>query len=276
MIKWKTMSRLRVSAISFLNTAPLMWDFDHGDLRRHFRVDYTLPAACAEMLRTGMADIGIIPVAAYATIPDLLVIPDVAIASRGPVRSIYLISKVPVDQIKRLALDTSSRTSVALLKILLHRFYQTSPEFVPMEPQLGPMIENYDAGLLIGDPALLAFARLTPGEFHVYDLGEEWRKFTGKDFVFAFWAVRGAASADAQVVNAFQRSRDHGLEPQNIVAIAREWAIRLGLSREHIISYLTEAIYYRLEPPQLEGLALFYRYAAECGVLPPAPALRFL
>src|SRR5262245_39649035 len=81
----KAMSRLRVSAISFLNTAPLMWDFDHGELRRQFRVDYTLPAACAEMLRTGKADIGIIPAAAYATIPDLLVIPQVAIASRGAV-----------------------------------------------------------------------------------------------------------------------------------------------------------------------------------------------
>jgi len=82
------MSRLRVSAISFLNTAPLMWDFDHGDLRRDYRVDYTLPSACAEILRNGMADIGIIPAAAYTTIPDLLVIPDVAIAARGPVRSI--------------------------------------------------------------------------------------------------------------------------------------------------------------------------------------------
>jgi chorismate dehydratase len=276
MIKWESMSRLRVSAISFLNTAPLMWDFDHGNLRQQFRVDYTLPAACAEMLRTGMADIGIIPVAAYATIPDLLVIPDVAIACRGPVRSIYLISKVPVDQIKRLALDTSSRTSAALLKILLQKFYRTSPEFVQMEPQLGSMLQQCDAGLLIGDPALLAFAKLAPGQFYVYDLGEEWRKFTGEDFVFAFWAVRSAANADEYVVNAFQRSRDHGLEPQNIEAIAREWAIRLGLSKDQIVTYLTEAIYYRLEPPQLQGLELFYFYAAECGVLPPAPPVRFL
>src|SRR5687767_3094220 len=123
----ESMSRLRVSAISYLNTAPLMWDFDHGELRREFRVDYTLPAACAEMLRTGIADIGIIPAAAYATIPDLRIIPDVAIAARGPVRSILLISKVPIANMSTVALDTSSRSSVALLKILFGKRYRISP-----------------------------------------------------------------------------------------------------------------------------------------------------
>ncbi|HUS19463.1 MAG TPA: MqnA/MqnD/SBP family protein, partial [Terriglobales bacterium] len=112
------MARLRVSAISFLNTAPLMWDFDHGDLRRKYQVDYTLPSTCAELLRQGMADIGIIPVAAYAGIPDLVVIPDIAIAAKGPVKSILLISKVPLTKIKTIAVDTSSRTSVALLQVL--------------------------------------------------------------------------------------------------------------------------------------------------------------
>src|SRR6266404_7260395 len=105
------MQRLRVSAISFLNTAPLMWDFDYGPLRREYRVDYTLPAQCAELLRMDEADIGIIPVAAYATIPDLAIIPDVAIAARGPVRSIFLISKVSAEKINSVATDTSSRTS---------------------------------------------------------------------------------------------------------------------------------------------------------------------
>src|SRR4051812_39613270 len=115
------MSRLRVSAISFLNTAPLMWDFDFGELRRDYRVDYTLPSTCAELLKNSMADIGIIPVAAYATIPELVVIPDIAIAARGPVKSILLISKVAIEAVLSVAADTSSRTSVALLKVLLHK-----------------------------------------------------------------------------------------------------------------------------------------------------------
>src|SRR5947209_9190275 len=142
------MQRLRVSAISFLNTAPLMWDFDHGPLRREYEVDYTLPSVCAEMLSAGTADIGIIPVAAYGSIPDLVVIPDVAIAARGAVRSILLISKVPLEQIKSVAVDTSSRTSVALLQVLFNRYYGRAtslPNFQPMRPKLKPMLAACDA-----------------------------------------------------------------------------------------------------------------------------------
>src|SRR5579863_1448460 len=140
-----------------------MWDFDFGELRRDYRVDYTLPSTCAELLTKGMADIGIIPVAAYATIPDLVVIPDVAIASHGAVRSILLIGNVPVDKMKRVAVDTSSRTSVALLRILFEKFYGAKPELVPMEPKLKAMLKDCDSGLVIGDPALLA----TTDGFHV-------------------------------------------------------------------------------------------------------------
>ena len=111
------MRRLRISAISYLNTAPLMWDFERGHLVQHFDISYTVPSLCAQALQTGEADIGIIPAIAYQVIPDLLVIPEIAIAARGPVRSILLVSKVPVEQIKSVALDTSSRTSVALLEI---------------------------------------------------------------------------------------------------------------------------------------------------------------
>jgi chorismate dehydratase len=269
------MSRLRVSAISFLNTAPLMWDFDHGDLRRDYRVDYTLPSACAEILRNGMADIGIIPAAAYTTIPDLLVIPDVAIAARGPVRSILLVSKVPIDQIKTVAADTSSRSSVALLRVLFENFIRTKPEFIPMPPQLEPMLQRCDAGLLIGDPALLAKS----DGFHVYDLAEAWKRFTGKSFVFAFWAVRKQALQDhdgIKVVEAFQKSRNNGLQPENIAKISREWSVRLGLPEPEISNYLNNNIYYKLDGDCLEGLGLFYKYAAECGALPKAPTLEFL
>src|SRR5438105_12452222 len=183
------MSRLRVSAISFLNTAPLMRDFDFGELRRDYRVDYTLPSTCAELLKSGMADIGIIPVAAYASIPDLIVIPDIAIASRGAVRSILLIGKVPVEKMKRVAVDSSSRTSVALLRVLCEKVYGVKPEFVPKEPKLKEMLKDCDAALLIGDSALLA---ATEG-YQVRDLAADWKELTGKSFVFAFWAVRKAA-----------------------------------------------------------------------------------
>ena len=117
------MSRLRISAISYLNTAPLMWDFENGEtverLKQHFDFSYTIPSKCAEELKSGTADIGIIPVAAYTTIPDLVIIPDVAIASKNQVRSILLVSKVPLEKIRSVAVDTSSRTSTALVQIFL-------------------------------------------------------------------------------------------------------------------------------------------------------------
>src|SRR5687768_13024699 len=118
------MKRLRISAISFLNTAPLMWDFEHVEHGRDFDIDYTVPSACAEALRNGTADVGIIPAISYQSIPDLLVIPDIDIAADGPVRSILLVSKLPLGEIKAVAVDTSSRTSVALLQILFARYWR--------------------------------------------------------------------------------------------------------------------------------------------------------
>jgi chorismate dehydratase len=270
------MPRLRVSAISFLNTAPLMWDFDYGPLRQQYRVDYTLPSQCAEFLRLGAADIGIIPVAAYATIPDLVIIPDVAIAARGPVRSIFLISKVPVEQVRSVATDTSSRTSVALLRVLFEKKWKTKPEFLAREPKLKMMLKECDAALLIGDSALVA----EKDGHYVYDLAEEWERLTNLPFVFAFWAVRKAALTSdidpAKVVYDFQLSRDRGLQPENIARLAGEWANRIALSDPQIVSYLTEAIHYGLDGECLQGLELFFEYAAQCGALPMAPVVEFL
>ncbi len=247
-----------------------MWDFDHGELRLKYQVDYTLPAACAELLRQGMADIGIIPVVAYASIPGLVVIPDIAIAAKGPVKSILLISKVPVEKIGTLAADTSSRTSVALLQVLFAKFYKASPKFVPMAPKLKPMLKACDAALMIGDPALLV---QTEG-YEVRDLAAEWQRLTGKAFVFAFWAVR-AEAASAEVVRDFRQSRDHGLISENLAKTSREWAVRLGLPEAEIVSYLRNNIFYYLDEDCLAGLKLFYEYAEEVGALEKAPRVEF-
>jgi chorismate dehydratase len=301
------MSRLRISAISYLNTAPLMWDFEHGEagveVGREFEISYTLPSACARALETGTADIGIIPAAAYTQVPGLAVLPGVAIASRRPVRSILLVSRVPVDRIRTVALDTSSMTSVALTKILFEKWLGGGRTFASMPPDLEKMLAQHDAGLVIGDPAL----QIDRSRYLTLDLAEEWIRYTGKPFVFAFWAVRqqalqeNALCGDGQenalcgdsrprlstsrsdaprrapdLATIFQQSRDHGLEPSSLDHIAREWAPRLAISEADVRSYLTENIYYHLDPPCLEGLQLFYRYAAEIGALPAAPEMRFL
>src|SRR5271165_2696794 len=270
------MRRLRISAISYLNTAPLMWDFDHGDAGANFDISYTLPSACARDLAEGRADIGIIPAAAYTQIPGLQVLPDVAIASRRAVRSILLVSRMPIDKVRTVALDTSSMTSIALTKILFEKWLGGGRSFTPMAPDIDRMLAAHDAGLVIGDPAL----QIDRSRYLTLDLAEEWIRRTGKPFVFAFWAVRQDALREASpaidLAAVFQQSRDHGLEPESLDHICREWAARLGLTESDVRTYLTENIYYQLDDPCIQGLQLFYRYAAEIGALPVAPELRLL
>ena len=272
------MCALRISAISFLNTAPLLWDFEHGEtasqLSDHFELSYTVPSRCAEELKAGIADIGIIPAAAYTTIPGLVVIPDIAIASKNQVRSILLISKVPVDKIRSVATDDSSRTSAALVEVFLKKFVGIDPGFRRQKPVLEEMLQWHDAGLLIGDPALQA----NTGGYYVYDLAEQWRNWTGRPFVFAFWAVRKSSlvglAPDLNIVKIFQQSRDHGL--QHIAEISALWGPKLALPPKLISEYLKENIDYSLDQENLEGLRLFYKYAAEVKALPEAPDLQFL
>ena len=306
------MSRLKISAISYLNTAPLMWDFEHAEpgaeLVANYDISYTIPSACAEALRAGTADIGIIPAAAYATVPDLVIIPDVAIAARRAVRSILLVGKTPgkrrggpsseqtfskeslseepvskepmsneqwLTQVRTVALDTSSLTSVALAKILFAKWLGGARDYTAMAPDLDAMLGACDAALLIGDPAL----QVDRTRYFTLDLAEEWVARTGKSFVFAFWAIRKQALAGRNgraIAEVFKKSRDHGLSPKKLEAIAQEWAPRLGLTVEVIRAYLTHNIHYYLDPPCLEGLELYYRLGVEVGALPPAPELRFV
>jgi chorismate dehydratase len=285
---------LRISAISFLNTAPLMWDFGQGhppvappfrpilaeggdvpDLSKNFQVSYTIPSRCADALRTGEADIGIIPAITYATIPGLVILPDAVIAAKHDVRSILLVSHLPIEQVRTIAADTSSRTSVVLTQILCEKLWGGAREMRPMAPDVDAMLAACDAALLIGDSAL----RLDPAEYRAYDLATEWRKLTGLPFVFAFWALRMAAlaetSRDPDPATVLSRSRDHGIEPRNIATIARLWSPHVGLTEAAIADYLTRNVHYYLDADNRAGLELFYRYAAELGLIPGAPSLRF-
>lgn len=266
-------AHMRISAISYLNTAPLMWDFEHGLARPEFEVSYTVPSQCAAELARGTADIGIIPAAAYATIPNLAIIPGVAIASKRPVRSILLVSHQPLDEIRTVALDNSSLTSVALTRVLFEKYWGGERAFTSVAPELDTMLRSNDAALLIGDPAL----QVDRSRYRTWDLAEEWIRFTGKPFVFAFWAVRQEAIAGSRIdlATVFQESRDHGLDRNNLETIVKTWSSKLCLSPESVREYLTSNIHFELDEECLDGLRLFYRYAQECGVLPQPPELQF-
>lgn len=270
------MRRLRISAISYLNTAPLMWDFDHGEAAKDFDIFYSVPSSCAAALREGTGDIGIIPAIAYNNIPGLVIIPEVAIAARGPVRSILLVSKVPLEKVRTVATDNSSLTSVALTRVLFSKWWGGGREFRSLPPQLPTMLRECDAALIIGDPAL----KVDRSRYQVLDLAEEWRRLSGKPFVFAFWAVRETALAEMKpgldLGPIFQASRDHGLQPPALEEIAQEWSRRLQLTAAEVKSYLTTNIYYQLDQDCLEGMDLFFRYAAECGAVERLRPINFL
>jgi chorismate dehydratase len=255
----------------------LMWDFEHGEAGRDFSIEYTIPSACAAALAANEADIGIIPAFTYAQIPGLVILPNIAIASKDRVRSILLISRKPIEEVKTVAADTSSRTSVALTQVLFTKFFGGPRELTPHPPLLEEMLGKYDAALLIGDSALQV---PTDTGYHLYDLAHIWRERTGLPFVFAVWAVRLDAlnrkPDGLNIAKVFQQSRDHGLEPQNLDVIAKEWAPKLGLSEADIRSYLTDNIHYYLDRENHAGLKLFLRYAQEIGLIPSVPELRFL
>ena len=271
------MSGLRISAISFLNTAPLMWDFEHSDAGRDFQVEYTVPSACADALAANQADIGIIPAFTYAKIPGLVILPEIAIAAKDRVRSILLVSKTPIEEVRTVATDSSSRTSVALLQVLFAKFLGGARQLTAFPPQLEAMLHHNDAALLIGDAALLV-----PGNcgYHLYDLAHEWRERTGKPFVFAFWAVRRASLSDRtdqeNLAEVFQRSRNNGLQPHNIMSIASQWSPKLRLEPDDIRDYLTTNIHYWLDAENHAGLQLFFQYSHEIGLIPRVPQLEFL
>ena len=221
---------------------------------------------------------GIIPAVTYAEIPGLVILPNISIAARDRVRSILLISKKPIEDVRTVATDTSSRTSVALTQVLFTKFFGGHRKFTPHAPDVKEMLKKHDAALLIGDSALQISLHDSP--YYLYDLAHDWRRLTGKPFVFAFWAVRlDALHRQPTGVNlreVFQRSRDHGLLPENVRVLAKEWSPKLGIKEDEVTTYLTENIHYYLDRENHAGLQLFLTYAQEIGVIPTVPELRFL
>ena len=295
--------------VQYLNTAPLVWGFTNGPLQGKYELSFTVPSQCAEALRTGAADVAIIPAIEYQRIPGLAILPDLAIASKRSVRSLLLISKRPPDDAKRVALDSSSRSTQALTKILYKKHWKSEPEFVEMEPNLPAMLEKADAALLIGDPALAIASQMEePGEregasraecqgsqvkpfdpphplwmmrpevlglsfngcVFVSDIVEQWRTMTGLPAVLAVWAARTEA-VTPELIEDFQRSRELGV--QRIKEISEEWAPKLGMPAVKLEAYLRENIDFGLDAENLAGLRRYFAEAAELGLIAEAKAL---
>jgi chorismate dehydratase len=283
---------IRLGAVGYLNARPHVFGLDRSP---RFAVRFDVPSRCAELLHEDAVDAGLIPSIEYLRAPagvQYWIVPDIAIASRGPVASVAIFTKRPIGDVRTLALDTSSRASVALARVLCARVFHIAPAFEPRGPDLEAMLARSDAALVIGDNALFVAARhgglkadSTSGEngdcasvgssehhYEKIDLGEVWTRTTGLPFVYAFWAGRAGALTPGDVA-ALQAARDGGVQRPEQLAAAY-----LGGSPERQAvgaRYLRDNIKYHLGQEERAGLELFYRYAHEAGVVDRLEPLRF-
>jgi len=260
--------KLRVGIVNFLNSKPLAWGFLKGHHADLFAPTYHPPAMVARLLGQGALDIGLIPSVEVQRIPGLKILPDLCVASTHEVKSVILVSRGPLEQVRRVALDQNSRTSVALLRILLQE-RGIHPEYLHERPDPERMLSEADAALLIGDPAL----KVERDKYNVIDLAAEWHALTGLPFVFAVWAVRAGVDLP-DLPFYFKSSLRYGLS--SVDTLSREAAAELGLDSADVRSYLTENLHYFLRQEELAGLEEFYRRAHAHGlILEPRP-LEFL
>jgi chorismate dehydratase len=287
--------KLRISVVQYLNTAPLVRGFTHGPLAGKYDLSFTVPSQCAEALRSRAADVAIIPVIEYQRIPGLVALPDLAIASRDRVRSLLIVSKKPIQQVRSMALDRSSRSTQALTRILAVMHWKIAPEFREAGPDLREMLAAADAAMIIGDPALRisvdiektaavgpdgravcraqTLGLIGPDILHLYDVVGEWHRFTSLPAVMAVWAghrdvVTPAIAAD------FVTSRDYGL--LSIGDISAEAARELELPCEALESYLRHNIDFHLGEENRLGLERYFHEAADLGLIPRAQKMEWV
>ena len=292
--------KLRISIVEFLNTAPLVWGFTDGPLKGRYDLSFTVPSLCAEALRSGKVDVAIIPAIEYQRMDGMVVLPEMAVAAKGEVRSILVLAKKPIEQARRIALDTNSRSSVALTRLLCKGFWDIAPEFIDAAPDPAAMLAEADAALVIGDPALrirlkvdalLAKAPGTKGcgcdeaaspkedpiipgvdTLFVYDVAEQWRQMTGKPCVLAVWVGRRELITP-EVVADFLASKEYGLA--RIGEIAEAASLKLELPPRDLEIYLRDHIDFSLDAENLEGLELYFRECAAAGLIPRAKPIEF-
>ena len=265
----------RVSAVSFLNTSPLVWGLLHGPQKGRMDLRFVVPSECADDLRDGRADIGLVPIIELARQPDLTVIPGSAIVCQGPVRSILLVSKCPMAEIRTLATDTSSRTSVVLTQLVLRSKGVEAPVVTPRQPDLDAMLRIADAALIIGDPALRLDPEMSAWQrqpVFVYDVGQQWVEMTGLPMVFAVWAAK--EHVDPSAAGVFEESKCYGLSHTD--QIVRVESAARAFDPDLVREYITGHISYDLGPRERLAMDRYLELAEQAGYAPKGSAARYL
>lgn len=262
------MSAIRVSSVQYLNARPLVHGL--GDRTDLFSLQFDVPAKCASFLHNGSIDLGLIPSIEYLRQPDYRIVPDIAIVSEGPVASVALFTKRPTTAIRSIAIDSGSRTAVALLRILCAQWFDIEPTFVTLNPDLPAMLKRCDAALLIGDTAL--FTDHENEGFDKVDLGDEWTAMTNLPFVWAFWTGR-LKKVEAVHVEALRAARDGGIVALDEIATAYGQGDKELVERAGV--YLHENVHYALTEQARAGLKKFFGAALDLGIVQGSVALRF-
>ncbi len=246
----------RIAASSYLNTAPLIWSFIKGSQRDAVQLfTDAAPARCAEMLANREVDAALVPVIESQRIPNIEMIPGVCVGSRSAVRSVVLVTRRNnLKKVERVALDNSSRTSVALVKIIFREFLKVEPEWETSDPDLKSMLLHADAALIIGDPAM----KTPRDQFRVFDLATLWHEFTGLGFVFAMWMARTESASAVRSID-FAAARDEGLA--HLDDISASYETQVELTREEIREYLTNNIAFTMDKEMKKGMNLFFELA---------------
>jgi chorismate dehydratase len=287
--------KLRISVVQYLNTAPLVYGFTHGALKDKYDLSFTVPSQCADDLREARADVAIIPAIEFQRIDDLVVLPDLAIAAKRRVRSLLIVSRKPIAEVQSMALDRSSRSTQVLTRILCSEHWQIKPAFFEATfDSAATILEQADAALLIGDPALRVAISIagnatlgangelmcSPGKaginasetLHVYDVVQEWRRLTGLPAVLAVWAGR-RESVTPEVVLDFAASKEYGVA--HLAEICATASVEQDLPAADLLNYLRENIDFTLDSENLAGLELYYCLATKLGLIPRAKAIEW-
>lgn len=272
------MATPRISASSYSNTAPLIWSFLYGTNRGKFELILdNAPARSAELLAQNRIDAALVPVIEYQRIRDVLLVPEVCVGARERVRSVCLVTKgEDLKDVKTVALDVSSKTSVALTKIIFREFLGFEPTYKTAKPNLTEMLADSDCALLIGDPALqLSETPAVAGgsTLSVFDLAETWKRFTGFGFVFAMWMANAEKAEIARKIE-FAAARDEGLA--HLDEIIRNYETEITLPREDFKKYLAENISYSIDDSMQKGLELYFKLAHKNGLCENNSELHFL
>ena len=261
----------RIAASSYLNTAPLIWSFIHGSQRDVVSLfTDTAPARCAEMLARGDVDAALVPVIEYQRLNDVSIVPDVCVGSKTAVRSVVLVTrKNNLKKVERVALDESSRTSVALVKIIFREFLGFEPEWKTSAPDLHAMMQQADAALIIGDPAMT----ISREPFRVFDLATLWHEFTGFGFVFAMWMVRNDSREKVRAID-FAAARDEGLA--RLDRVIASYPHTIPFSTDQMREYLIENIVFQVDQEMQKGLTLYFDLAQKQGLIKKTKLLSFI